>query len=37
MAQSFDFTEEEIRRKLEELGYTHIPRDKLKQFQRGSC
>lgn len=34
MAQSFDFTEEEIRRKLEELGYSHIPRDKLKQFQR---
>lgn len=34
MAQNFDFTEEEIRRKLEELGYSHIPRDKLKQFQR---
>lgn len=35
MAQSYDFTEEEIRRKLEELGYSHIPADKLKQFQRG--
>ena len=35
MTQSFDFTEEKIRRKLEELGYSHIPADKLKQFQRG--
>ena len=35
MAQSYDFTEEEIRRKVEELGYSHIPADKLKQFQRG--
>lgn len=35
MAQSYDFTEEEIRRKLEELGYSHIQADKLKQFQRG--
>lgn len=35
MSESYDFTEEEIRRKLEELGYSHIPADKLKQFQRG--
>lgn len=35
MAESFDFTEEEIRRKLEQLGYSNIPSDKLKLFQRG--
>ena len=35
MAQSYDFTEEEIRRKLEELGYSHIPADKLRQL--ASC
>ena len=35
MAESFDFTEEEIRRKLEQLGYLNIPSDKLKLFQRG--
>lgn len=34
MAESFDFTEEEIRRKLEQLGYSNIPSDKLKLFQR---
>ena len=35
MAQSYEFSEEEIRRKLEELGYSNIPDDKLKEFQRG--
>jgi len=35
MAESFDFSEEEIRRKLEQLGYSNIPSDKLKLFQRG--
>lgn len=34
MSKRFDFTEEEIRRKLEELGYSHIPTDKLKQFKK---
>ncbi|KAL9952506.1 hypothetical protein ACROYT_G039773 [Oculina patagonica] len=34
MAQGFEFTEEEIRRKLGELGYSNIPSDKLKLFQR---
>ena len=37
MAQSYEFTEEEIRRKLAELGYSNIPADKLKQFQKGCC
>lgn len=35
MAKGFDFTEDEIRKKLQELGYSHIPGDKLKLFQRG--
>lgn len=34
MADSYDFTEEEIRGKLEELGYSNIPAEKLKEFQR---
>lgn len=34
MAQSYEFSEEEIRRKLEELGYSNIPDDKLNEFQR---
>ena len=35
MAKRYDYTEEEIRNKLEELGYSNIPTDQLKQFQKG--
>ena len=35
MAKRYDYTEEEIRKKLEELGYSNIPTDQLKQFQKG--
>lgn len=35
MSQRYEFSEEEIRRKLEELGYSNIPDNKLKEFQRG--
>ena len=35
MAKRYDYTEEEIRKKLEELGYSNIPEDQLKQFQKG--
>ncbi|XP_029207410.2 hydrolethalus syndrome protein 1-like [Acropora millepora] len=34
MAKRYDYTEEEIRKKLEELGYSNIPTDQLKQFQK---
>ena len=35
MTNGYDFTEYEIRKKLEELGYSNIPAEKLRQFQSG--
>ena len=33
---SIPFSEQEIRRKLAELGYQNIPKDKMKNFVQGS-
>lgn len=35
MANEWEFTEDEIRDKLAELGYSNIPREKLKEFANG--
>ena len=32
----FDFTDEEIRDQLENLGYHNIPKDRLQQFKKGN-
>jgi len=35
MSNDWEFTEDEIKDKLAELGYNHIPREKLKEFATG--
>jgi len=35
MAENWEFSEDEIRDKLAELGYSNIPREKLQEFANG--
>lgn len=35
MSEDWNFTEDEIRDKLAELGYSNIPREKLREFADG--
>jgi hypothetical protein len=37
MSKDWEFTEDEIRDKLAELGYMNIPREKLREFADGEC